>query len=118
MHDLMLLILLICCLKFEIIFSLHLIVFLIWREFFLAFMLDGVKSRISLECLKDFKSLWKESNISNRQCEMEEKASSGLLGKLLGAFDGLRALLEGWEHAFDWEKAKEEGLHSCCRVNK
>ena len=33
--------------------------------------------------------------------EMEEKASIGLLGKLLGAFDGLRALLEGWEHAFD-----------------
>jgi len=42
--------------------------------------------------------------------EMEEKVSTGLLGKLLGAFDGLRTLLEGWEHAFDWEKAKEEGL--------
>ena len=50
--------------------------------------------------------------------EMEEKANSGLLCKLLGAFDGLRALLEGWEHAFDWEKAKEEGLHTYCYVNK
>lgn len=50
--------------------------------------------------------------------ELEEKASSGLLGKLLEAFDGLRALLEGWEHAFDWEKAKEEGLHSYCPINK
>lgn len=50
--------------------------------------------------------------------EMEEKANSALLSKLLGAFDGLRDLLEGWEHAFDWEKAKEEGLHIYCYVNK
>ena len=33
----------------------------------------------------------------------------GLLGKLLAAFDGLKDLLQGWEHAFDWEKAKDEG---------
>ena len=50
--------------------------------------------------------------------EMEGNATTGLLGKLLGAFDGLRELLEGWEHAFDWEKAKEEGLNSYCQVNK
>ena len=50
--------------------------------------------------------------------EMEENATTGLLGKLFGAFDGLRALLEGWEHAFDWEKAKEEGLHSYWQFNK
>jgi DNA mismatch repair protein MSH6 len=42
--------------------------------------------------------------------EMHEVTSQGLLGKLLVAFDGLGALLQGWEHAFDWERAKEEGL--------
>ena len=35
----------------------------------------------------------------------------GLLGKLLASFDGLEALLAGWEHAFDWERAKEEGIY-------
>lgn len=44
--------------------------------------------------------------------EMHEEITSGLLGKLLSAFSGLRALLDGWEHAFDWEKAKEEGMCS------
>jgi DNA mismatch repair protein MSH6 len=33
----------------------------------------------------------------------------GLLGKLVAGFTGLKELLQGWEHAFDWEKAKEEG---------
>ena len=49
--------------------------------------------------------------------EMHEKTGNGLLGKLLGAFDGLKGLLEGWEHVFDWEKAKEEGLQRNCLVD-
>lgn len=35
---------------------------------------------------------------------------SKLLASLLAAFDPLRSLLDGWEHAFDWEKAKDEDL--------
>jgi DNA mismatch repair protein MSH6 len=42
----------------------------------------------------------------------ENQINSGLLGTLLGAFDGLKELLQGWEHAFDWEKAKEEGWNT------
>jgi len=41
--------------------------------------------------------------------EMNETASTGLLGKLLSAFDGLKGLLDGWDNVFDWEKAKGEG---------
>jgi len=41
--------------------------------------------------------------------ETNEEIGRVLLGKLIGALDGLKGLLEGWEHAFDWEKAKEEG---------
>jgi DNA mismatch repair protein MSH6 len=41
--------------------------------------------------------------------EVHEKSNRGLLGELLSGFDGLRGLLDGWEHAFDWEKAKGEG---------
>jgi len=37
-------------------------------------------------------------------------AKSKLLVSLLTAFDVLNSLLEGWEHTFDWEKAKEEDL--------
>jgi DNA mismatch repair protein MSH6 len=48
----------------------------------------------------------------NQTAEVHEEIASGLLGKLLGAFNGLKTLLDGWEHAFDWEKAKEEGLLS------
>jgi DNA mismatch repair protein MSH6 len=43
---------------------------------------------------------------------MHEETNEGLLGKLLNSFDGLKDLLDGWEHAFDWEKAKEEGNSS------
>ena len=42
--------------------------------------------------------------------EMADLTSDGgLLGKLFKVFDVLKDLLEGWENAFDWEKAKEEG---------
>jgi hypothetical protein len=42
--------------------------------------------------------------------QMQEETGGGLLGKLLTSFGELKSLLEGWEHAFDWEKAKEEGI--------
>jgi DNA mismatch repair protein MSH6 len=42
--------------------------------------------------------------------QMQEETGGGLLGKLLHSFGELKSLLEGWEHAFDWEKAKEEGV--------
>ena len=44
--------------------------------------------------------------------EICDDVNKGLLGKLLDAFDGLTGLLKGWENAFDWDKAKEEGMAS------
>ena len=61
--------------------------------------------------LEGFQSIMEGVEQIKQMAEMEGGDSiGGLLEKLLGAFDGLRALLEGWEHAFDWEKAKEEGI--------
>jgi len=37
------------------------------------------------------------------------QSEGGLIAKLLVVFEGLKGLLDGWENAFDWEKAKEEG---------
>jgi DNA mismatch repair protein MSH6 len=59
--------------------------------------------------LEAFQVILKGINQIKETAEMNENASTGLLGKLLSAFDGLKGLLEGWEHAFDWEKAKGEG---------
>jgi DNA mismatch repair protein MSH6 len=59
--------------------------------------------------LEAFQAILKGINQIKETAEMNDTASTGLLGKLLGAFDGLKELLDGWEHAFDWEKAKGEG---------
>ena len=59
--------------------------------------------------LEAFQVILKGINQIKETAEMNENANTGLLGKLLSAFDGLKELLEGWEHAFDWEKAKGEG---------
>ena len=59
--------------------------------------------------LEAFQAILKGINQIKETAEMNEVASASLLGKLLGSFDGLKGLLDGWEHAFDWEKAKGEG---------
>jgi DNA mismatch repair protein MSH6 len=59
--------------------------------------------------LEAFQVILKGINQIKETAEMNENASTGLLGKLVSAFDGLEELLEGWENAFDWEKAKGEG---------
>ena len=46
----------------------------------------------------------------NEKTEMNQEFHQGLLGKLLGTFDGVKTMLDGWKHAFDWDKAKEEGF--------
>jgi DNA mismatch repair protein MSH6 len=58
--------------------------------------------------LEGFQSIME--GIERIKGEGDGKLESGLLGKLLGGFDCLTVLLKNWEHAFDWEKAKEEGL--------
>ena len=55
---------------------------------------------------KGIEQIKKTAGMGTKQSEIGE----GLLSKLLNAFDPLRGLLDGWEHAFDWEKAKEEDL--------
>jgi len=47
-----------------------------------------------------------------KQAEEHSEMTVGLLGKLLNGFEPLKGLMEGWEHAFDWEKAKEDGTKS------
>ena len=59
--------------------------------------------------LEAFQVILKGIDQIKETAEMNENTSTGLLGKLLSAFDGLKELLDGWEHAFDWEKAKGEG---------
>lgn len=44
-----------------------------------------------------------------KQAEEHSEMTVGLLAKLLNGFEPLKGLMEGWEHAFDWEKAKEDG---------
>lgn len=59
--------------------------------------------------LEAFQVILKGINQIKETAEMNEDVNTGLLGKLLSAFDGLKELLDGWEHAFDWEEAKGEG---------
>jgi DNA mismatch repair protein MSH6 len=68
--------------------------------------------------LEAFQTIMEGIEQIKQDAEMHEETGSGLLGKLLSAFDGLKGLLEGWEHAFDWEKAKEEGIHFNFMVNQ
>lgn len=58
--------------------------------------------------LEGFQSIMQ--GIERIKNEGDERLETGLLAKLLGGFDCLDALLKDWEHAFDWEKAKEEGF--------
>jgi DNA mismatch repair protein MSH6 len=58
--------------------------------------------------LEGFQSIME--GIERIKNEGDEKLESGLVGKLLCGFDCLDALLKDWEHAFDWEKAKEESI--------
>ena len=58
--------------------------------------------------LEGFQSILE--GIGRIKSQSDEKLETGLLGKLLCGFDCLDALLKDWEHAFDWEKAKEEGI--------
>lgn len=59
--------------------------------------------------LEAFQVILRGINQIKETAEMNENVNTGLLGKLLSAFDGLKELLDGWEHAFDWEEAKGEG---------